>query len=231
MKSRLRYVPPKQRLAQRSGRLIWPMSLPAALKTCTPSIPSSPIPHPHLRLPSTSTATCGADGGWEKRGWTACTSSTPRASSSARSTCPNAAPTSASAARIATGSSCRRAPRSIPSTSTRRARSEDERERLAAESAISGSVGPRRRSELREVQAEPREGRASLHRLSLGGRSGVARRHARAPLERHPEQPHHALGRGDGDYDRLSQAVELRQRQHAGPPGPPRHVPARRAQR
>src|SRR5258707_15896710 len=36
-------------------------------------------------------------------------------------------------------------------------------------------------------------------------------------LERHPEQPHDAVGRGDRRGQRLPQALEQRQRQHARP--------------
>src|SRR2546427_2715399 len=53
MKSRSRFPPPKQRLAQRSGRRMRPSSLPSGLKTATPSWPSPP-PQPHQRLPSRS---------------------------------------------------------------------------------------------------------------------------------------------------------------------------------
>ncbi len=55
MNRRLRCAPPKQTLAQRSGRSMRPISLPAGLKTCTPSSPASPMPQPHQRLPSIST--------------------------------------------------------------------------------------------------------------------------------------------------------------------------------
>ena len=50
-------------------------------------------------------------------------------------------------------------------------------------------------------------------------------------VERHPQQPHHALGRGDRPRQRLPQAVEQRQRQHPRPPGPARHLRARHAAR
>src|SRR6266852_4103724 len=53
MKSRLRLTPPKQRLAQRSGSRMRPMSLAAGSKIATPSCPSPP-PQPHQRLPSVS---------------------------------------------------------------------------------------------------------------------------------------------------------------------------------
>ena len=45
-------------------------------------------------------------------------------------------------------------------------------------------------------------------------------------VERHPEQPHPALGRGDQADERVPRAVQLRQRQHARPPRPPRHLRA-----
>src|SRR5829696_615416 len=70
---------------------------------------------------STSTATCGAAGAWARPSSTVCVCSMPRASRSAISNCRSAAPTSASAAAIATGCSWRRATRSTPSTSTPRA--------------------------------------------------------------------------------------------------------------
>ena len=54
MNSRFRCRPPKQRLAQRSGKWICPIGAPARLKMRTPSN-SSVIPQPHQRLPSTST--------------------------------------------------------------------------------------------------------------------------------------------------------------------------------
>ena len=46
-----------------------------------------------------------------------------------------------------------------------------------------------------------------------------------------PEQPHHALGRGDRAGQRVSQAVEQRQRQHPRPPGPAGHLRARQPPR
>ena len=45
-------------------------------------------------------------------------------------------------------------------------------------------------------------------------------------VERHPQQSHHALGRDHRDGQRLSPAIELRQRQHARSPGPPADVRA-----
>src|SRR5688500_13898983 len=53
MNSRLRYLPPNVRFAQRSGKSMRPMSFPPGLKIDTPSSPS-PVPQPHHRLPSTS---------------------------------------------------------------------------------------------------------------------------------------------------------------------------------
>src|SRR6516162_11446893 len=44
MNRRLRRKPPKQTFAQRSGRSIRPMSLPAALKIITPTLPAPPPP-------------------------------------------------------------------------------------------------------------------------------------------------------------------------------------------
>ena len=41
------------------------------------------------------------------------------------------------------------------------------------------------------------QGRAAGHGLPLVGGAGVVRRRALPAVERHPEQPHHALGRGD----------------------------------
>jgi len=59
---------------------------------------------------------------------------------------------------------------------------------------------------------------AGVERLATGfrwrrGRCGSATR--AACLERHPQQPDHALGRGDGRRLRLPPAVQQRQRQHA----------------
>ena len=69
------------------------------------------------------------------------------------------------------------------------------------------------------------------HRLALVRGPGLVRRRPLPAVERHPEQPHHALGRGDRRGQRLPQAVEQRQRQHARPPGPARHLRARHAAR
>jgi hypothetical protein len=54
MNSRLRLTPPKQRLAERSGKAMKPMGLPVELKIFTPSSCALPMPQPHHRLPSTS---------------------------------------------------------------------------------------------------------------------------------------------------------------------------------
>ncbi len=67
--------------------------------------------------------------------------------------------------------------------------------------------------------------------LPLGRGPGVVRRRALSAVERHPEQPHPAVGRGDRRRQRLPQALELRQRQHARPPGTPRDLRARRPAR
>src|SRR5947209_481473 len=55
MNRRLRFGPPKQTLAERSGRLMWPIGAPSGLKMRTPSSSAVPMPQPHHRLPSTST--------------------------------------------------------------------------------------------------------------------------------------------------------------------------------
>ena len=54
---------------------------------------------------------------------------------------------------------------------------------------------------------------------------------ALSALERHPEQPHPALGRGDRRGDHLPQAGRLRERQHPRPAGPAPHLRARQAAR
>ena len=43
-----------------------------------------------------------------------------------------------------------------------------------------------------------RRGRAAGDRLALGRGAGLVRRRPLPAVERHPQQPHHALGRGDG---------------------------------
>ncbi len=53
MNSRLRFTPPKQTLAQRSGSRMRPISLPSGANTATPSSPSPPE-KPHQTLPSVS---------------------------------------------------------------------------------------------------------------------------------------------------------------------------------
>ena len=86
------------------------------------------------------------------------------------------------------------------------------------------------RSALRRDQAAVQRGRrASRDRVSLGRGSGVVRRRPLPPVERHPQQPHHAVGRGDRRGQRLSQALQPRQRQYPRPPGPARHLRARGA--
>jgi len=54
MNSRLRFRPPKQRLAQRSGSAMRPIMTPSGANTTTPSSSGSPMPQPHHRLPSMS---------------------------------------------------------------------------------------------------------------------------------------------------------------------------------
>ena len=102
---------------------------------------------------------------------------------------------------------------------------------MAAQPALSRSRREGARPELREVPDQSREGRAARDRLPLVRGAGLVRRRALPAVERHPEQPHHALGRGDGRRQRLPQAVAQRERQHPRPPGPARHLRARRAAR
>ena len=68
-------------------------------------------------------------------------------------------------------------------------------------------------------------------RLPLERRPGLDGRLALPAVERHPEQPHHALGRRNRPRQRLPQALQQRERQHARPPGPPHHLRARHAPR
>ena len=72
-----------------------------------------------------------------------------------------------------------------------------------------------------------RRRRAHRHGLPLGGGAGLVRRRPLPALERHPQQPDHALGGGDRRGQRLPRAVAQHQRQHARPPGPPGHLRAR----
>ena len=78
-----------------------------------------------------------------------------------------------------------------------------------------------------------RSPRSSGSRPACAGpraRSGSAtRRHL--VVERHPQQPDDAVGRGDRRRQRLPQAVQLRQRQHPRPPGPPADLRTRRTAR
>ena len=53
MNKRLRFIPPKHTLAQRSGSEMWPSGSPSGEKMRTPSS-SGDMPHPHHRLPSMS---------------------------------------------------------------------------------------------------------------------------------------------------------------------------------
>jgi hypothetical protein len=59
----------------------------------------------------------------------------------------------------------------------------------------------------------------------------VVRRRPLRALERHSGQSHHALGRRDRYDERVSQAVELRQRQHPGSSGTAPQLRARAAAR
>jgi hypothetical protein len=80
---------------------------------------------------------------------------------------------------------------------------------------------------LQQVPDRHRGGRAYRHRNALGRGAGLVRRRALSPVERHPEQRDHALGRSDGPRQRLPQAIRLFQRQHPRPAGPARHLRAR----
>ena len=55
----------------------------------------------------------------------------------------------------------------------------------------------------------------------------MVRRRPLCALERYPEQPHHAVGRRVRPRGGVPEAVELRQRQHAGPAGTAPHLRAR----
>ena len=59
----------------------------------------------------------------------------------------------------------------------------------------------------------------------------MVRRRPLPAVERHPERPDHALGRGDRRGQRVPQAVELLERQHARSPGAARHLRARQPPR
>ena len=77
---------------------------------------------------------------------------------------------------------------------------------MAAEPALPGPARQDHRPELRQVPPGPRQGRADRHRHALGRRAGVVRRRPLPAVERHPEQPHHAVGRGDRRGQRVPQA-------------------------
>ena len=99
--------------------------------------------------------------------------------------------------------------------------------RMAAFGSLSRPGDRHARPALRRDQAADEcRRRTALYRLPLERRAGVVRRHALCLVERHPEQPHPALGRGDRPGQRLPQAVEPRQRQHARPAGQARHLRA-----
>ena len=59
---------------------------------------------------------------------------------------------------------------------------------------------------------------------ALGRRSGVLPRGRLSAVQRYPEQPDHEIQREGRQLHRLSPALQLRQRQHARPPGPSRHL-------
>ena len=74
------------------------------------------------------------------------------------------------------------------------------------------------RPELQPLSREQRQRRAALHRRALERRAGLDGRLALPALERHPQQPHPALGRSERAHQRLSPAVEQFQRSRARPP-------------
>ena len=85
------------------------------------------------------------------------------------------------------------------------------------------------------VSACTRQGRADRHGNALGRRPGVVRRRALSAVERHSQQPHHAVGRDDRRRERLPRAVEQLERQHAATArddsSPASTTPARHAHR
>ncbi len=101
--------------------------------------------------------------------------------------------------------------------------------RLGAEPALSRSRDPDARSELQQVSPRARRRGAAYVGHALVRGTGLFRRCALPAVERHSQQPPHALGRGHRPYQRLSPAVEQFQRQHPRPPGPARHLRARHA--
>ena len=103
--------------------------------------------------------------------------------------------------------------------------------RLGAERALSRSGDPDSRSRLCEISHRAGERGAARDRHALVRGAGLFRRRALPALERYSQQPHHALGRGDGTRQRVPHAVEQRQRQYARPPGPARHLRARQQAR
>ena len=102
---------------------------------------------------------------------------------------------------------------------------------MATERALSRPGRARARSGVRQVPAGAGLRRAAVHGLPVVGGAGVVRRRALPPVERHPEQPDPAMGRGDGRGVGLPQAVQQRQRQYPRPPGPAGHLRARFAAR
>ena len=100
---------------------------------------------------------------------------------------------------------------------------------VAHERSLSRSRRRASRSELRQVSPRACQRRADRHGHALERGAGVVRRRPLPAVERHPQQPHHALAGGDGRGQRLPPALQQRQRQHPRPPGPARHLRARHA--
>ena len=105
----------------------------------------------------------------------------------------------------------------------------DDHRACGAERARTRSGRQGARSELRQVPRAARQRRTALAGVQLGRGAGLVRRRAVSVMERHPQQPDHALGRRDRRDQRIPQALELRQRQHPRPPGPAGHRRARPA--
>ena len=68
---------------------------------------------------------------------------------------------------------------------------------MAAERTLSRPRRARARPGIRQVPGDAGLGRAALHGLPLVGGTGVVRRRPLPPVERHPQQPHPAMGGGD----------------------------------
>ncbi len=82
--------------------------------------------------------------------------------------------------------------------------------KLDAEPALSRPLRDGARSAFQQIQAAAGKRRAAMDRLALGRRAGMVRRYALPDLERHSEQPHAALGRGDRQRRRLPPAFQQR---------------------